>query len=822
MNKPCLHQCTTCPFYGPQVGSKGDPLSPLVVIGESPGKNELKEREPFVGASGKIIELALRNSPVEPYYINAMQCFPGNRDDKDESKMVAATQACRHHVLEELGKAPRKVILALGAWALRSITDNYDLKITQERGRVFPTEFDALMVPSVHPAFLMTGGKGGTPQQFFRDCQYAIDILEGKPLKSPPDVKYHVAICPEEIWTWAHDIPPNSIVAGDIETSDLQALKGRILCAGFAHKADEVIVIPEHLTTYAQLILRRKDVRFLWHNGQFDIKWLWHNGMPEARVDEDTILLSYSLDENGGIHGLEQVSSDWLNSPNWKGVLDSFLPKKNSSYELVPRDILHKYMAYDIGNTRANFDILRPRVALDPHLEKLYTRTLIPATNFLAKVESNGIYVDVDKVRENQQSYDVEVEKAAAAIVAIGKDFPDSHYTEKLPGSWKQIQKLLYDDLKIKPYKNKRSTDQKVLDQLPAHPAITALRRHRKVAKERGTYVTSLANFRDPKTGEYNLFIPRHIMPDGRVHSSLALFKTRTGRLASSDPNVQNVPRNPQIRGQYIAGPGRRLVECDLNQAELRVLATISGDPELCRIYLTAGMSLHDEVRASIWGYPKDWSDALLAAYLDKFRLTPATRYDENGKDLLLAEQKMRAKNVNFGTVYGITAAGLAEQCDCSVQDAQEMLNAWFKKFQRAADYITACKNAPLHGRTLITAFGRKKRPGIVSAELAQGIQNEFANFPEQSPASDITLHSGIELEPILCEQYDTKVINLIHDALLLECPDDDNIAKEVATLTCNTMSRVPKDWGFKKIPFLAEAKQGYRWGSLKDLKVAA
>jgi DNA polymerase-1 len=564
------------------------------------------------------------------------------------------------------------------------------------------------------------------------------------------------------------------------------------------------------------------DVRFLWHNGQFDIKWFWHNGIPEARVDEDTILLSYSLDENGGIHGLEQVSSDWLNSPNWKAVIDSYLPKKDSSYELVPRDILHKYMAYDIGNTRADYDILRPRVAADPYLEKLYTRTLIPATNFLAKVESNGIFVDVERLRENQQWYDAEVKKAAAPIHELGKQFPGSKYTEKLPGSWQQIQRLLYDDLKIKPYKNKKSTDQKTLEQLPSHPAIAALRRHRKVAKERGTYVTSLANFRDKKTGEYNVFIPGHLLPDGKVHSSLALFKTRTGRLASSDPNVQNVPRNPQIRGQYVASPGKRFIECDLNQAELRVLATISGDPELCRIYLTAGMSLHDEVRASIWGYPKDWSDKLLSDYLYKFRLTQETRYDENGKDLLLAEQKMRAKNVNFGTVYGITAAGLAEQCDCSVQEAQEMLNAWFKKFKLAGNYIQACKNAPLHGRTLITAFGRKKRPGIVSAELAQGIQNEFANFPEQSPASDITLHSGIELEPVLREQYDTRIVNLIHDALLLECPDDDNVAREVAALTCKTMSEVPKKWGFKKIPFLAEAKQGYRWGSLKDLKLAA
>src|SRR5690606_30311706 len=136
---------------------------------------------------------------------------------------------------------------------------------------------------------------------------------------------------------------------------------------------------------------------------------------------------------------------------------------------------------------------------------------------------------------------------------------------------------------------------------------------------------------------------------DGRLHTTYGLHGTRTGRLNSSDPNVQNVPRNPQIRGQCVPTPGMRYIEVDLNQAELRALATLSGDPELCRIYLTAGMSLHDEVRAEIWGHPKDYSSGQLDYNLRKFGLTPDSRFDEHGKDLLIAEQKMRAKNVNFG-----------------------------------------------------------------------------------------------------------------------------------------------------------------------------
>jgi DNA polymerase-1 len=367
--------------------------------------------------------------------------------------------------------------------------------------------------------------------------------------------------------------------------------------------------------------------------------------------------------------------------------------------------------------------------------------------------------------------------------------------------------------MKIKPYTGRRTTDKKVLENLLPNPFIEELFRYRKLAKERGTYVDSIA------TWENGILLPGHICDDGKVHASLALYKTRTGRLASSDPNIQNIPRNPLIRGQFVAPPGRRLLEVDLNQAELRFLALLSGDEYLCHIYLTEGMSLHDEVRAKIWGHPKDYSPVMLAQQLQKFALTPETRFDENGKDLLVAEQKMRAKNVNFGTVYGITAAGLAEQCDCTVKEAQEMLDAWFKTFPKAKEYIDACKMAPFEGKNLVTRFGRKKRPGIVSQERARDIQNEFANFAEQSPASDCTVHAGIALKDQLRDQFDIYACNLIHDAILFDCPDDDQICLEAAKIIVAKMEEVPKKWGYTKIPFKAEAKQGYRWGSLKDVK---
>lgn len=810
MSEECISgiRCEGCPFpYGKMVGTKGNPDAPFMIIGESPGRQEVKEGKPFVGPSGEVLEKALVRLGLNPeqdvYYYNAFECFPGKRDDKKEDDMKRAVSLCRKKVLYEIKKAPRKVILPLGAPAIWSVFGNDDLKITQQRGRFFTHEFASIgVVPSVHPAFLMAGGKGGTYQQWVRDIEYAVSLLRGNPPKTPPSVKWEIARDHYDVEDFANSIQPDEVVAGDIETSGFSFLSDRILCTGYARTEEFVLVIPEHLTWASKCVLRRK-AQFLWHNGQFDVKFLWANGLEDARIDHDTILQSYTLDENGGIHSLDQVASDWLNSPNWKAALDQYLPKKNVSYDVIPKPVLHQYMALDIGNTRAIHSILYPRILADPHLNRLYHRVLIPATNFLARVERNGLYADLQRIQENERAYDIEVQKYGDEIREIAKQFPDSGYSEKLVGSWKQLQRLIYDDLKIPPYKRQRGTGKDILDKLPQEPVIISLKKYRKVAKEKSTYVTPAAE---------------NIDKDGAVHSSLALFKTATGRLASSEPNVQNIPRNPTIRGQYIARPGRRLVEVDLNQAELRVLACLSADSKLCHIYSTAGMSLHDETRAEIFGWPKDYSPQELAIQLDKFRLTEATRWDENGKDLLIAEQKMRAKNINFGIPYGIQAPGLSEQTGSSVADAADWINKWMKSYAGAAKFLNQCKEAPSKGLVLTTPFGNKRRFGVVSQERLISIQNQAMNFPEQSSASHITLTSGVDLFHHLKKTYDADIINLIHDAILVDCPDDDDVAKGVARDMIEVMERKPKEWGFTRVPFIAEAKQGYRWGSLKEL----
>lgn len=806
----CLVPCPDCPFGGPKVGNKGDPNSPFLIIGEGPGKQEVAQKLPFVGPSGKVLDFSLKQIPtgIEPYYINAMQCFPLNQAAmKNEDTLKQGTLACRQRVLDEIAKAPRKVILALGASGMWSATGNFDYKITQQRGKVLESELASTgIIPTVHPAFLMRGGTGATFQQYMRDVKYAQELLLGRPRKTPPNVTYEFVRDYRDIRDLAEyfqSLPEGTVIGSDIETSGFSFLSDRMMTIGFAVDPDQVYVVPKHLAHQVAPLFRNK-ARFLWHHGKFDVKFLWAMGAESARVDEDTMMLSYAIDENGGIHDLGQVSSDWLNAPDWKGVLDSYLPKKNTSYEVIPDDILYKYMAYDIGNMLATYRIIRPIVAADPMLERLYTRTLIPAANFLARVERNGIDSDLERVSENERIYGAEVAKYRAEILKFAEQYPDAGFSEKLVGSPKQLSKLIYDCIGIKPYRGQRSTGKDVIEKLPPHPMLTSLSKYRKWAKEESTYVRPAREARDK---------------DNKVHSTYSLHKTKTGRLASSEPNLQNVPRNPQVRGQYVAGPGRRFVEPDLNQAELRILACLSNDPGLCHIYETEGMSLHEEMRSFIWGNASDWSPKQEQEYHRKFGVEESKRYTEKGEDRLVEEQKMRAKAVNFGIPYGREAFSIAEEFSISPNEAQGWINAWFKKFPGAHEFLKMCQAAPEKMQVLVTPFGNKRRFGVVGIERLKGMQNEASNFTCQAPASHSTMHAGIELEQEMEEVYDSRVVNLVHDSLLYNVPDDDAIVNAVAKRVIAKMEEIPGKWGFTRIPFVAEAKQGYRWGSLAKFK---
>jgi DNA polymerase I len=228
---------------------------------------------------------------------------------------------------------------------------------------------------------------------------------------------------------------------------------------------------------------------------------------------------------------------------------------------------------------------------------------------------------------------------------------------------------------------------------------------------------------------------------DGRVHPTLMLHGTRTGRLAHKV--IANIPRDKRIRGMYQAAKGHVIIKCDEDQAELRALAALSGDPELCAIYRSNTRKLHREVSDDIWG-AGNWHE----------------------------EQYMRAKALNFGIIYGRQAESISTEFKIPAREAQGYINYWKQKFPVAWAFLEKCRKAVTRGQTLITPFGSKKRHGIVTGENLNALQNEACNFPFQNVASNIALYAAISIGPKLRERG-AYIILLVHDEILVECPDD-------------------------------------------------
>lgn len=752
--------CLNCPFGGLKVQGRGNPNSPFVLVGEGPGLNELKTEIPFSGDSGKLLHKIVPED-ADYYILNAMECMP--HKDKTRAQMEQGILSCKGRLYNELAKAPRKVIVALGGVAASALTDDLGIKITQVRGtKVASPLAEVGIVLTIHPAYILRGG--GKFDHLKADLEWAMQLAGGietaDTVKWKPPVSWPLWPTPE-----AQELYPKLLaaieVSGDIETSGFNYIKDSILTVSFADIADpsKVLVVPgDRLEDIRPLIERG----VTWQNGKFDIRFLRHRGY-KAYVDDDTMILHYCLDELRGTHDLEQLMADMLRAPDYKHMIKPWLPNKKSSYSLIPMPVLAEYTAIDTSGTAQIKPILWEKVASDPATEKLYTQILIPLSETLTRIEMYGIAVDPIRVAENKVWL-------GAALDAATKEFQAIAGWEINPNSPPQVAKLLYDQLRIKQTRYKRSTAKEVIALLPRISATIALTKCRVLSKALSTYTDSFLDKRDN---------------EGRIHTSFLIHGTPTGRLASKDPNLQNIPRDPRFKGMFIAPAGRRFVDVDLNQAELRSLACCSGDAFLCSIYRDNKRSLHKEVA-------KD-------------------RYGEN----YTPDQLIRAKAVNFGITYGREAYSIAEEFSCTKAEAQADIDAWWARSPGAKVFVDRCRQAARRGETLKTPFGRRRRFGIVSREMLKHAENQAANFPHQSISNDITLTAAIEILPKL-EALDSHIVNLVHDNILAETPDDDVIAAQVEAIIVEALQRKPIEWGLTRIPFLAEAKQGYRWGALE------
>lgn len=781
--------CEGCPYGGVKVQSRGPADSPLVILGDAPTPIELAKKTVFVGPANDLLQELLAHggftaAGIEPLYLTATECFPrdrvtGNKKIKDKNgvtstqeggkhKYTRAIRNCRNRVLDIIGEHPRRMVISLGAGALHSMTNNHGLKITQERGGIIDDGFSEKgTFVSVHPTFIMKGG--GSLKQVKDDFKKAFDLYNDGLFQKYIEPRCITLQTTSQVRILAKLLAKQKLIASDIETGGFDFWKDEILECGFSYTGRVVYIVPGELLIPE---LFQSKGAYLWHNGKFDIKFLWAAGCADARVDHDTMLMSYALNEVKGLHGLEQVGWDWLGAPDYKDMLKPYLKNKDTSYREIPAEIRRKYASIDVGITFQLFKPMYEELCKDNALHTNYTRILIPGSNYLARVENNGFMTDRVWVKAHMDQMEAELKEhqkvfQEMAIKEWGKEVNTN--------SPIQLKEYLYGHLKLA--HPLQSTDRDTLETLPDHPCLAPLLRIRRLQKYLSTYV-------------YPCW--EKVDENGRIHASYNLHGTKTGRLSSNGPNMQNIPRLKDVRGMFIAAEGMIIIECDLSQAELRSLAQLSGDEELCRIYNSDTLSLHDEVTAEVF---PDFVNPEVS--------------DEDKK-----EMKMRGKAINFGIVYGRQAPSFVAEFEITMAEAQRWINKWLARFPKGRDFIMRCRTAVDRGETLRTVFGRKRRFGVITPERRQKLKNEASNFPHQSTASDITLLAGIYVESILRTVFNAKIVNTVHDCIVIEA--DPKYKDAICSLVTSTMVRIPKEWGMNKVPFESEAEFGERWGHLK------
>jgi uracil-DNA glycosylase family 4 len=786
-------RCPNCPRRSPTITHSGNPKAPLVIVGESPGAQEAAKNAPFVGDSGELLKRAFPlDHEADCYYLtNAIQCLPPS---KDKGKILAeCSRACRGRLIDEIREHPREVILAIGNAALWSLTNDYSLKITQERGKRFKSPLASQgIIAAYHPSYVLRGG--GSYKVFREDVRYAFSLLnDGKP-RIPREFDYRVLEpTPKDLGFLIEQVGTHEAVGADTETSSLNPRQGRILCFGTNFGTDTTYIVRGKDVPYFASVFDVPNIKWIWHNGKFDLPWYRLLGI-NARCDEDTMLLSYALNEVGGIHDLETVARDLLGAPDYKDKLSPWVKTKSDSFELVPPEYLYKWrLAPDCGYTLQSWKILRERVRNDPHLDKLYTRLLIPASDMLADVEQRGFYVHREQLDGNVDYYMGNEKRGIVGVVPqlreeINVIVRGLGELDINPNSWQQVSYILYDVIGLTNKWHSKGTAEDILQgNVPDHPITHAILKYREVAKAYGTYVKGIYSRLDTN--------------DGCIHSTYKIHGTRTGRLSSADPNLQNIPRDPRLRSTFGARPGHILLEFDLDQAELRCLGALSSDPHLCHIYESDGLSLHKEVSAALWG--DDWRDRY-------------ARGETVGKTdpifMVAYDEYMRTKALNFGIVYGREAPSIAEEFSVPLAEAERWVQKWYTRFPKAKEYIDSCRLAVVQGKSLVTPFGRKKRFGAVSATRVHSLQNEAANFPHQSCASDITLYTAIKVSKAL-QAIGAYIVNLVHDSLVVECPNDPQTIEEARRIVEPEMIKSPIEWGLTRIPFKTDCKMGTQWG---------
>jgi DNA polymerase-1 len=611
----------------------------------------------------------------------------------------------------------------------------------------------------------------------------AAAVPEERPPRAAVTRQYETILDQATLDRWLTAIERADLVTFDTETTSLDPMQARIVGISFAIEPGRAAYVPvEHRyagapvqlpldTVLARLKpwLENPRAKKLGQNVKYDQHVLANHGIALAGVAHDTMLQSYVL-ESHRLHDMDSLAWRHLDV---KTITYAEVAGKGASqiaFDQVAVDRATEYSAEDADITLQLHGALYPRVAADAELTHVYERIELPTREVLFRMERNGVLLDPALLAAQSR---VLGERMLAleqqAFQLAGGPFN--------LGSPRQLGEILFDRMKLpvmrKTATGQPSTDEEVLQELAAdYPLPKLLLEHRMLSKLKSTYTDKLPQMINAATG--------------RVHTNFGQATAVTGRLASTDPNLQNIPvrtvEGRRIREAFIASPGHVLVSADYSQIELRIMAHLSGDASLERAF-AEGADIHRATAAEIFGVPMG-------------DVTP--------------DQRRYIKAVNFGLIYGMSAFGLAAQLNIERGAAQQFIDKYFARYPGVAEYMLRTRELARKQGYVKTVFGRRLWLPDINAgggPRRQAAERAAINAPMQGTAADLIKLAMIEVQAWLeRERLDSRLILQVHDELVLEVPNE-----EVPRLKAE-LPRLMTSVASLDVPLVVDVGTGPNW----------
>ncbi|NQT50045.1 DNA polymerase I, partial [Candidatus Kuenenbacteria bacterium] len=565
----------------------------------------------------------------------------------------------------------------------------------------------------------------------------------------------------------------------DTETDGLNIFKCKLLGVSFCWKEGEAyyISVKDDYLKELKPIFEDVKIKKIAHNMKFDVKVLKMQGIEVSNHYFDTMIASYLLNPGSRAHKLDDLVFRELGYQ--MTAITDLIGKKGkgqTTLEFVDPAKVADYSCEDADFTYRLVDRLEKQLN-ENKLWKLFTEIEMPLVEVLIEMEMNGIKIDTEHLKKIQK-------KVGSRISILEKKIhklADSDFNIASP---KQMKEVLFEKLKISTEglsktKTGISTAAAELDKMvDRHPIIESIQEYRELTKLQSTYIEALPKLIEPSTG--------------RIHTDFNQTITATGRLSSSTPNLQNIPIRTELgremRKAFIAEKGNKLIAADYSQVELRVIACLSKDKEMIKVF-ERGEDIHSVTAAKIYGVELD-------------AVTKEMRYS--------------AKEVNFGVLYGMGAWGLAARKKITRDEAKDFIDKYFKSFSQVKKYIDKIKEDATEKGYVETIFGRRRYlPEINSGmqQLRASAERMAVNHPIQGTAADLMKIAMIEVYrelKVKCPM--AKVLLQVHDEVVIECPSD--MVDTVAKIVDEKMEKIHK----LCVPIKVETEVGDNWDDMETV----